>query len=41
MAELLSNSKVYRDLLAGLKKQIRTARVRAALEVNRDLVTLY
>lgn len=41
MAELLSHSKVYRDLLANLKTQIRTARVRAALAVNRELVLLY
>jgi predicted nuclease of restriction endonuclease-like (RecB) superfamily len=41
MAELISNSKVYRDLLASLKNQIRTARVRAALAVNRELVLLY
>jgi predicted nuclease of restriction endonuclease-like (RecB) superfamily len=41
MAELISNSKVYRDLLANLKSQIRTARVRAALAVNRELVLLY
>ena len=41
MAELISNSKVYRNLLANLKDQIRTARVRAALAVNRELVLLY
>lgn len=41
MAELIPNSKVYRDLLASLKTQIRTARVRAALAVNRELVLLY
>jgi predicted nuclease of restriction endonuclease-like (RecB) superfamily len=41
MTELISNSRVYRDLLASLKSQIRTARVRAALAVNRELVLLY
>ena len=41
MAALISNSKIYRDLLASLKNQIRTARVRAALAVNRELVLLY
>jgi predicted nuclease of restriction endonuclease-like (RecB) superfamily len=34
-------SKNYLDLLAGLKSQIRTAQVRAALAVNRELVILY
>jgi predicted nuclease of restriction endonuclease-like (RecB) superfamily len=41
MTELISNSRVYRDLLANLKSQIRTARVRAALAANRELVLLY
>jgi predicted nuclease of restriction endonuclease-like (RecB) superfamily len=41
MTELLPNSKVYRDLLANVKAQIRTARVRAALAANRELVLLY
>jgi predicted nuclease of restriction endonuclease-like (RecB) superfamily len=41
MAEPISNSRVYRDLLASLKNQIRTARVRTALAVNRELVLLY
>src|ERR1035438_544954 len=41
MADLVSTSAVYRDLLANLKAQIRTARVRAALAVNRELVLLY
>jgi predicted nuclease of restriction endonuclease-like (RecB) superfamily len=41
MSELLPNSRVYRDLLANVKAQIRTARVRAALAANRELVLLY
>jgi len=41
MAALVRNSRGYRDLLASLKTQIRTARVRAALAVNRELVLLY
>jgi len=41
MTELLPNSKVYRDLLANVKAPIRTARVRAALAANRELVLLY
>jgi predicted nuclease of restriction endonuclease-like (RecB) superfamily len=41
ITELISNSEVYRDLLANLKNQIRTARVRAGLAVNRELVWLY
>jgi len=41
MTELLPDSKVYRDLLANVKAQIRTARVRAALAANRELVLLY
>jgi predicted nuclease of restriction endonuclease-like (RecB) superfamily len=41
MAELLSSSKNYQELLARLKIQIRTARVRAALAVNQELVLLY
>ena len=41
MTELLPNSKVYRDLVANVKAQIRTARVRAALAANRELVLLY
>jgi predicted nuclease of restriction endonuclease-like (RecB) superfamily len=41
MADLISNSKSYIDLLARLKEQIRTAQVRAALAVNRELVLLY
>jgi predicted nuclease of restriction endonuclease-like (RecB) superfamily len=31
----------YRELLAELKKRIRTAQIRAALSVNRELVLLY
>jgi predicted nuclease of restriction endonuclease-like (RecB) superfamily len=41
LAELISTSRVYRDLLANLKNQIRTARVRTALAANRELVLLY
>ena len=41
MADLISNSKSYRDLLAQLKNQIRTAQVRAAVAVNQELVLLY
>jgi predicted nuclease of restriction endonuclease-like (RecB) superfamily len=41
MTELISSSKVYRDLLANVKAQIQTARVRAALAANRELVLLY
>jgi predicted nuclease of restriction endonuclease-like (RecB) superfamily len=41
MHVVLSRSKPYRDLLARLKSQIRTAQVRAALAVNRELVLLY
>src|ERR1017187_189950 len=41
MADPISTSTVYRDLLANLKSRIRTARVRAALAVNRELVLLY
>jgi hypothetical protein len=41
LAELVSTSRVYRDLLANLKNQIRTARVRTALAANRELVLLY
>ncbi|MCU1260943.1 MAG: hypothetical protein JWO80_3828 [Bryobacterales bacterium] len=41
MADLISNSKSYQDLLARLKSQIRTAQVRAAVAVNRELVMLY
>lgn len=41
MADLISTSKNYQDLLARLKTQIRTAQVRAALVVNQELVLLY
>jgi predicted nuclease of restriction endonuclease-like (RecB) superfamily len=41
MADIIANSKSYIDLLARLKNQIRTAQVRAALAVNRELVLLY
>ncbi|MCX6599857.1 MAG: PDDEXK nuclease domain-containing protein [Acidobacteria bacterium] len=41
MADLIANSHSYRDLLARLKTQIRTAQVRAALAVNQQLVMLY
>jgi predicted nuclease of restriction endonuclease-like (RecB) superfamily len=41
MADIISNSKSYQDLLARLKSQIRTAQVRAALAVNHELVLLY
>ena len=40
MVDLISNSKSYQDLLARLKSQIRTAQVRAAVAVNRELVLL-
>jgi len=41
MSNLISTSKSYRDLLARLKNQIRTAQVRAAVAVNQELVLLY
>ena len=41
MADLIPNAKGYQDLLSILKSQIRTAQVRAALAVNRELVLLY
>ncbi len=41
MADLIPNPKGYQDLLSLLKSQIRTAQVRAALAVNRELVLLY
>src|SRR5579862_6610251 len=41
MADLTPTSKSYRALLTSLKSRIRTARVRAALAVNRELVLLY
>ena len=41
MADVIPNSKGYQDLLSLLKRQIRTAQVRAALAVNQELVLLY
>jgi predicted nuclease of restriction endonuclease-like (RecB) superfamily len=41
MADLISTSKGYQELLALLKNQIRTAQVRAAVSVNQELVLLY
>jgi predicted nuclease of restriction endonuclease-like (RecB) superfamily len=41
MTDLVFNSKSYQDLLARLKSQIQTARARAALAVNQELVLLY
>ncbi len=41
MADLISSSKNYQDLLTRLKSQIRTAQVRAATAVNQELVLLY
>jgi len=41
IADLISTSKSYQDLLARLKSQIQTAQVRAALAVNQELVLLY
>ena len=41
MADIISSSKSYQDLLARLKSQIRTAQVRAAVAVNQELVLLY
>lgn len=41
MSELLVNAKSYQALLTDLKQRIRTAQVRAALAVNRELVLLY
>jgi predicted nuclease of restriction endonuclease-like (RecB) superfamily len=41
VADLISTSKSYQDLLARLKSQIQTAQVRAALAVNQELVLLY
>ncbi len=41
MADIVSNSKSYQDLLARLKTQIRTAQVRAAVAVNQELLVLY
>jgi predicted nuclease of restriction endonuclease-like (RecB) superfamily len=41
MADIISNSRSYQELLARLKTQIRTAQVRAAVAVNHELVLLY
>jgi predicted nuclease of restriction endonuclease-like (RecB) superfamily len=41
MADLISTSKGYQDLLARLKGQIQSAQVRAAVAVNQELVVLY
>jgi hypothetical protein len=41
MPDLIPSSKSYQELLARLKDQIRTAQVRAALPVNRELILLY
>jgi len=39
--KLISTSKSYKDLLARLKSQIRSAQVRAAVKVNQELVLFY
>jgi len=41
MPDLIFTSRSYQDLLTRLKNQIRTAQVRAAAAVNRELVLLY
>ena len=41
MSDLIVSSQGYQDLLSLLKNRIRTAQVRAALAVNRELVLLY
>ena len=41
MADVISSSKSYQDLLVRLKSQIQTAQLRAALAVNGELVLLY
>ena len=41
MTDLISSSKGYQDLLSLLKSRIRTAQVRAAVAVERELVLLY
>lgn len=40
MADLISTSKGYQDLLAQLKSRIQQAQIRAAVAVNRELVLL-
>ena len=41
MADLISTSKSYQELLTHLKSQIRRAQVRASVAVNRELILLY
>jgi hypothetical protein len=41
MADLTSDPKGYRDLLALLTTRIRTAQLRALVTVNQELVLLY
>jgi predicted nuclease of restriction endonuclease-like (RecB) superfamily len=41
MADIVSSSKSYQNLLTELKNRIRTAQVRAAVAVNQELVLLY
>ncbi len=41
MADIALSPKTYQSLLSALKTQIRTAQIRAALAVNRELVLLY
>jgi predicted nuclease of restriction endonuclease-like (RecB) superfamily len=41
MADFISSSKGYQDLLSLLKSRIRTAQIRAVSAVNRELVILY
>ena len=41
MSDLAPNSNSYLELLDQLKKQIRTAQVKAALAVNSELILLY
>jgi hypothetical protein len=41
MPDIIFSSKSYQELLARLKTRIRTAQVRAAVAVNKELVVLY
>lgn len=41
MSEIAAEARGYPELLAALKERVATARVRAALSVNRELVLLY
>jgi len=41
MTDLVAEAPGYAELLASLKERVATARVRAALSVNRELVLLY